>query len=137
MPTYMPPTRSEQRWRALAYVLIAIVGVYALWMPTMFTVSRPVIVALWGGFMLMAVPAAAAVYTGRYRVEAVLLPLFTSALAVSAVTASIGLFNGLDATEMQLIPRVFTAASLVCLLALRMHQLNRILKAEPWITTDS
>jgi drug/metabolite transporter (DMT)-like permease len=137
MPTFIPPTRAEQRWRATAYLLIAAIGVYALWLPVVFHTSLAWIVYLWGAFVLTAVPAAWAVYHSRYRLEAVLLPLFIAALAVSAVSAVRPLLDGIDQTELTALPRVLTGLALVCLLAVRAHQLHRILKAEPWITTGS
>lgn len=140
MPYVHPPTRGEQRWRAGAYVLVAGIGAYALAVPGSLITQLGWAVALWGAFMLTAIPAAVAVYLGRWRLESILLPLFGSALAIAILNVLLRIFDGVPGSvddERTLIPRALTALALLCLLVVRGLQLHRILKADPWITTDS
>lgn len=136
MPAVHPPTRGEQRARALGYLFVAAVGVVTVAIPTPLMEKLSWIGWLWAAFMFTALPAAVAVAVGRWRLESVLLPLFGSAFALGILNVYIRVFDG-EVDDPSLAPRAFTASALMCLLVVRGLQLHRILKAEPWITTDS
>lgn len=136
MPVIYPPTRGEQRWRAGAYLLVAAIGVYTIIVPGPLMQHLAWAGFIWAAFMITALPAAVAVYMGRWRLESVLLPLFGSAFTIAILNVVIRLFDG-EPDESTLAPRALTALALMCLLVVRGLQLHRILKAEPWITTGS
>jgi hypothetical protein len=135
MPHIFPPSRGERRWRALSYCFCAVVGAWVLLGAEASLISTVLgkVTIVWAGFILTAFPAAIAVYWGRYRLESILLPLFGSALAASAINAWSKVF--MDHNE-ELIGRSSIASALICLLVVRGLQLHRIVKAEPWITAS-
>lgn len=131
-----PPTRGEQRWSALGYLFVAGIGASTVLFPSPLMGRIGFLGILWAAFMFTALPAAVAVLIGRWRAEAVLLPLFGSAFVIAIMNVLIRIFDGdNDASDVSLIPRALTALALMCSLAVRSLQLHRILKAEPWITT--
>lgn len=134
MPIVHPPTRGEQRLRCMAYLLIAAVGGYAMVAPSPTVIENRLglVSVIWSLFILTAVPAAVAALLGRFRIEAILLPLFSSALLVAVVNAW---FNTVpdDPTAFS---RTCIASALVCACGIRWIQLHRVMKAEPWITTE-
>lgn len=132
MPHIHPPSKGERRWRAVSYLFCSVVGFYVLFSGRSATTVLGVVSLVWGLMMITAIPAAVAVLWGRYRIEAVLLPLFGAALAVSIVNAWVRVFiEGQD----DITGRAAVASALLCLLVVRGIQLHRIVKAEPWITT--
>jgi hypothetical protein len=136
MPAVHPPTRGEQRWRAACYLFMAAIGLWTLFGPASFVDQFGWVVVIWSLFMATALPAAVAVILGRWRLESVLIPLFGSAFTIAAFNVLIRVFDG-STDDPSLIPRTLTALALQSLLVVRGLQLHRILKAEPWITTES
>lgn len=132
-----PPTRGEQRWRAAGYLFVALIGAYTVLIPSSLMAHLGWVGVLWGAFIFTALPAAVAVLLGRWRLEAVLLPLFGSAFVIAILNVLIRIFDGdSDGSDVTLVPRALTALALMCSLVVRGLQLHRILKAEPWITTE-
>lgn len=134
MPVIHPPTRGEQRLRCAGYLFIAAVGVYSIIAPAPTVIENRlgVVAFIWSLFTLTAIPAAIAALMGRYRIEAILLPLFGSALLVAVVNAW---FNTVP-DDPTAFPRVCLSSALLCACGVRWSQLHRIMKAEPWITTE-
>jgi uncharacterized PurR-regulated membrane protein YhhQ (DUF165 family) len=130
-----PPTRGEQRLRALGYLFVALIGAYTVLYPSSLMGHLGFWGIVWGAFMFTALPCAVAVLIGRWRAEAVLLPLFGSAFVIAILNVLIRIFDG-EPDDASLVPRALTALALMCSLAVRSLQLHRILKAEPWITTE-
>lgn len=135
MPHVFPPSRGEGRWRAVSYLFIAGVGFYTMFStdPTLIENRLGVVGVVWGAFMVTAIPAAFAVLASRYRVESIMIPLFGSALLVAVINAW---FRVIFQDDGLMIPRVCVSTALLCLLVVRGLQLHRIVKAEPWITTE-
>jgi hypothetical protein len=116
-------------------LFIAGIGVYTICNPDPLIIENRLglVSAIWSGFILTAVPASIAVLLGRYRIESILLPLFGSAIAVAMISVwGRVLLNA----ESDLIARAALGTGLLCLLVVRGLQLHRIIKAEPWITTE-
>lgn len=134
MPTLMPPTKGEQRWRAVSYLFTAMTGMYVLIAPTLswgLQSRMGVASVVWSLFMMTAIPAAVATLMGRYQVEAVLLWLFGSALLVALVNTWARAFTD----DPVLIGRAAPATALLCLFVARLLSLHRITKAPPWTAT--
>lgn len=134
MPILHPPTRGEQRIRAGAYLFIALVGVYSLLSPSPTVIENRLglVAIVWSLFILTAIPAAIASLLGRYRLEVILLPLFTAALLVAVVNGWVNTVPD-DPTTF---PRFSISSALILFCWLRWTQLHRIMKADPWITTE-
>lgn len=133
MPHLYPPTPGENRWRATGYFFVSAVGFWVLFGPPAPTPeSRSYIVGIasviWALFMVTALPTAVSVLMGRYRLEAVLLPVFSSALGVAIINVFIRVLSG----EVDLAARGFIAAACFSFLVVRGLQLHRITKAEAW-----
>lgn len=134
MPIIHPPTRAEQRLRCCAYLFIAAVGAYSILVPSPMVIENRlgIVAFIWSVFILTAIPAAIASLVGRYRVEVILLPLFSSALLVAVLNAW---FSAVQ-DDITVFPRVCISSALVLFCWLRWSQLHRIMKADPWITTE-
>ena len=134
MPILHPPSKGEQWARALGYLFTAAVGAYSLFFPSPLVIENKLgmVAVIWSLFTLTAIPAALAAWFGRYRIEAVLLPLFGSALLVAVVNAW---FNTVP-DDPTAFPRVCISSALICAFTVRWIQLHRVMKVEPWITTE-
>jgi hypothetical protein len=134
-----PPTKGESVGRACGYLLVSVIGFYALLVPrdgtSLISASAYLGAAtvLWSLFLISAIPAAAATLFGRWRVEFILLPLFSSGLAVACVPSWIAVFVHDDIARL---PRTAVATALLCLLVVRIFSLRRVTKvAEQWTST--
>lgn len=131
----VPPTRWEKIGRAVAYMFTAMIGFSAVWFPRVLTDDGEntadrlgAVLWIWALFMASALPAAVATLLGRHRIEYILIPLFTVALAVANVNAWVTATA--DPTVMA---RACASSALVCLLAVRWISLNRMNRTPfPW-----
>lgn len=136
MPSVFPPSRGEKSWRALSYLFTAGTGLYVLLAPAVqswgIETRLGIASIVWAIFMLTALPAAVATWCGRYRIEAILLPLFGSALLVALINTWVRATD--DPT---LIGRASASTALLCLFVARLINLHRITKVTPpsWTTT--
>lgn len=135
MAHFTPPSRWEQIGRALAYLFTALIGFGAAWFPRVLSDSGEntterlgLVMWIWVGFMATAVPAAVATLMGRHRIEFILIPLFTVALAVANLNAWVNVTY--DPTIMA---RACASSALICLLCVRWIGLNRLNRTPfPW-----
>lgn len=144
MPSIIPPTKGEVRWRSAAYVLVALVGVFVMLDNTLGadgikTVPGYWSAGVWAALLGTSLIGAVSTWKGRWRVEYVVMPLFGVALAVAVVWGAWNLgaqaLLGFE-VDWQRAARVASAAALCCLLAARYANLRRLVKAvkahEPW-----
>lgn len=129
MPTLHPPSREERLSRALGYIFTGLIGFSAVVFPVdpaqygQSTGARlGLLIYVWAAFMATAFAAAVATLMGRYRVEYVLLPLFTFALLVANVNA----WYNVTTIDPTIAARACASSALVCLLAYRWFGLNRL-----------
>lgn len=130
-----PPSRWEKGGRALAYLFTGLIGFSAAWFPRVLTDTGENTTDrlgwalwVWVFFMGTALPAAVATLMGRHRVEYILIPLFTVALAVANLNAWFNVTY--DPTIMA---RACASSALICLLAVRWIGLNRMNRTPfPW-----
>ena len=142
MPHLFPPTKGEQRARALGYVCVAVAGFYIMWDTligsrvdadvTVYGMSDYAKVA-WAAFMMSALPCACAALKGRYQIESVLLPLFGSALGLAVFW---GMYRMFAHQDWDLLTRIAYAAGLMCFLVVRGLQIHRVVKGGPWESTS-
>lgn len=130
------PSRPERIGRASAYLFTAFIGFSSALFPniqqettdTLDTVGS--LLWPWAAFMATAVPAAIATLYARHRIEYILLPLFTVALAAGVVAA--WFTAQVDPTVMA---RASASSALVCLLVVRWMSLNRLNEVGKWTKT--
>lgn len=138
MPTILPPTKSEVRWRALGYLSVGALGLFVTLAPPVGGGVRSelgfAVTLIWSLFMSSSLVAVYATLRGKYRVEYVVLPLFTVALLVAVITGWAGVWG--DPPDWQKAARVVSATALVFFLIARYSILRRIVRAvkarEPW-----
>lgn len=142
MPSIVPPTKGEVRWRAAGYFAITLVGVFIMldrgynpdgvrstlgfWSAT-----------VWSVFMGTGLIAAAVTLKQRWRIEYIVLPLFGIALLVAILAAWGGVVVS-DPTDWQKAARAASATALLFFLLARYVNLRRLVRAvkahEPWTT---
>lgn len=143
MPSIVPPTKGEVRWRAVAYVLVMLVGVFVMLDRTGESAGVKSVLGfwpalVWSGFLGTALVAALATLRGRWRVEYVLMPLFGIALGVAVLAGCWGVGAGVleGVIDWQKAARLASAAALLALLIARYSNLRRLVRAvkahEPW-----
>lgn len=134
MPVLHPPTRREQWLRAVAYMFVAVVGIYTIIFPSPTAIENRLglVSYIWAGFILTAIPAAIGSIMGRWRVEVICIPLFASALLVAVANG----WASIVPNDPSAIPRMAISSALVLFCWLRWSQIHRIMKADPWITTE-
>lgn len=133
MPTIYPPTPDEQVGRCLAYLFIGAVGVIVVATPDEEVLQTALgfwSAVVWALFIMTGFPAAIAALMGRYRVEYVLLPLFTAALLVANVYAWYRF--GWVTHDIDVVPRLCISTALMFLLAVRARTLHRLIKVLKW-----
>lgn len=135
MPSILPPTRDEKLARAIGYFFVSVVGFSVL---IRFPVESPtvevlnahggggvgsVLTVVWGLFMATSLAAVPLTLLERYRAEFILLPLFSSALAVAlfAAWARVGV-------DPLVLPRAAASTALLCFLAARFFSLRRVVR---------
>ena len=136
MPHIIPPTKGQQRWRALGYLFIALIGVWLLAglppsSPGTRSYIQGTIAAIWAVFMVTALPTAVSVLRGGYRLEMVFIPFFGSALGIAVLNVFVRAVNG----EPELATRGFIAAACLCFLIVRGLQLHQITRSDIWAST--
>jgi hypothetical protein len=128
----MPPDSEPTIWMKLAqagsYLFCALIGVSVfLWPPVdsvTHTLAYPFAVYTWSAFILSSILCVPATILGKWRVEYLLIPFFTTALIVAVV--SVWLRAGGDPLA---IPRACTATALIFAFIARFMTLNRIVNA--------
>jgi hypothetical protein len=111
----------------------SVIGFYALLVPREGGLETVLgwITLIWALMLLTSVPAAVSALYERYRIEYVLLPLFTTALFAAVVYTWFNVSG-----DMTTIPRAATSTALVFCFLVRFALLNRLILPEgrrPWI----
>lgn len=134
MGALLPPTRLERIGRALGYFFTAMIGFAAVYFPqgtldtgTEASLAMRNAIWVWALFMATAFPAALATLMGRHRVEFMLIPLFTFALAA----ANVSVWYTTVTIDNTLMARACASSALICLLTVRWFTLNRMNKIPP------
>ena len=127
MPIILPPRPWEVRFRGLAYLFTAIVGLTFLVDPPDDSFLEDVLgwaIWIWGLFISTALIAMWATLRGKYIVEFSFLPVFAGALAVANIVSWVNAMGGAD-----VVPRSAVATALLCGFAARAVVLWHIVEA--------
>lgn len=123
-----PPGKLERSFRALAYLVTTTIGLSVmLGPPVMETLLGETLALVWAAFILSAAPCVWAALAARYRVEYILLPLFTTALAVSVVSLWVHYSNGDFSFTLQ---RALVASGLVFMFSARWFSLHKVVSTK-------
>lgn len=131
MPTVIPPTPLERGLRASVYAGVGFSGLWTLLNPptTLGDALGYWLTVIWALFMLTAAGALVAALAGRYRVEFLLLPYPTMALAIADL--HIWVLAADPAAPADVFSRAAVIGALVAALATRYAGLARLVRQRP------
>lgn len=120
------PTLVERLLLAAGYLFTGGIGASVLLWPAYNSVTDAlgvIMTVVWAAFIMSSLLCVPAAILGRYRVEYVLIPFFTTALAVAVISTW---FH--TAEDPSITARACTATALVLTFSLRYASLSRLLK---------
>lgn len=128
-PDIGPPKTHERVLRGLGYLSVGLTAAWLLILPPsgIATDLGKLLTIVWSCFLLTAVPAALAAFTGKYRAEYACIPWFSAALILALIHSWILVFNG----ALDFAPRTLVTGAFVCLVASRFASLHQLVKIRP------
>lgn len=128
MPETHEPTLGERILLAAAYLFTGGIGVSVYIWPPFDSVTDALgagMTLIWSAFIMSSLLCVPAALNGKFKVEYLLIPFFTTALIVSVV--SLWFHTTEDPT---LVARACTATALILSFSLRYFRLHRLIKAD-------